>query len=85
VGTAAILAGAKADLADPVFNLAFTTTKAQVSASGDTGYTQGSFSINFTDPATKKPSTIQGYYLTIFKKQDGGSWKVVEDMATPAS
>lgn len=84
VGTKAITEGAKADMADPAFNLTFTTGKVAVSASGDTGYSKGSFTARFTDPKTKAGSGFSGFYLTLFAKQKDGSWKVVEDMATPA-
>jgi len=83
VGTKALTEGDKADLADPAFKLAFINGKTKVSASGDVGYTQGSFTLNYTDPKTKKPVTERGYYLTVFEKQADGSWKAVEDMATP--
>ncbi len=85
VGAAAIEESLKQELADPAFNLNFTTAKAVVAASGDLGYTQGSFTIRYTNPATKAAVSYSGYYLTVFKKQSDGSWKAIEDMALPAS
>lgn len=83
VGTKAMTEGATKDMADPAFSVTFTTAKAF--ASGDMGYTQGSFVIRYTNPATKAASGYSGYYLTIFRKQSDGSWKAVEDISTPAS
>jgi ketosteroid isomerase-like protein len=36
-----------------------------------------------TDKATSKPATSTGSYLTVYQKQDDGSWKAVEDFITP--
>ena len=36
-----------------------------------------------TDKATNKPVTSTGSYLTVFKKDDDGGWKAVEDFVTP--
>ena len=83
VGTKALSEGMQAEMADPAFNVTFTTAKAH--ASGDLGYTQGSFTIRYTSPSTKAPISYSGYYLTVFKKQPDGSWKAVEDMSLPAS
>jgi uncharacterized protein (TIGR02246 family) len=85
VGTEAILAGAKKDLADPGFHLNFTTGKVAVDRSGQGGYSKGSFTLRFTDPKTKGAAGYSGYYLTLFARQADGSWKVIEDMATPAN
>jgi uncharacterized protein (TIGR02246 family) len=85
VGTDAMTKGATKDMADPAFNVTFTTAKAQVAASGDMGYTQGSFVIRYTNPATKMPTSYSGYYLTVFRKQADGSWKATEDISTPAA
>ncbi len=84
VGTDAIAQGARKDLADPAFRLNFTTGKVAADASGETGYTKGSFTVRYTDPKTKAATGYSGYYLTLFVKQPDGSWKATEDMATPA-
>ena len=39
--------------------------------------------VTYTDPATKKPKTENGSYLTVYKKQPDGSWKAIEDFVTP--
>ena len=62
-----------------------TRAKAGVFAPGDTGYTKGSFTVRYTDPQTKAAASYSGYYLTLYSRQKDGSWKIFEDMATPAS
>ncbi|MBO9581563.1 MAG: DUF4440 domain-containing protein [Sphingobium sp.] len=84
VGTQAIMEGARTDMADPGFSLIFTTGKVAVSSAGDTGYSKGSFTARYTDPKTKSAAGFSGFYLTLFAKQKDGSWKAIEDMATPA-
>jgi ketosteroid isomerase-like protein len=39
--------------------------------------------MTMTDPATKKPATSKGSYLTVWQKQTDGAWKAVEDFVTP--
>ena len=67
------------DLADPNFKMSLSHEKTEVAASGDLAYRRGSYKITATDPQTKQVEHSVGTYLTVFKKQAGGSWKVVED------
>ena len=53
--------------------ISWTPTSASVSASGDLGYTVGTYTMSPGASAEK------GKYLTIWRKHDG-SWKVVEDI-----
>jgi uncharacterized protein (TIGR02246 family) len=74
-----------AALSDRNFQLTFDSDKIEVS--GDLAYSRGHFSEKYTDPKTAKVMTDSGAYLTIYKKQQDGSWKVVEDfvVADPAT
>lgn len=67
-------------LKDPAISLQFSPTVTDVSKSGDYGYQRGTYSMVMTDPKTKKPMTETGSYVSVFKKQFDGSWKVVEDI-----
>ena len=67
------------DLADPNFKMILSHEKTEVAASGDLAYRRGSYKITATNPQTKQVEHIVGTYLTIFKKQADGSWKIVED------
>lgn len=73
------------DLKDPAFTLDFTNEKTDVAASGDIAYTRGTFRVAYTDPQSKKVENVAGNYVTIFKKQADGSWKVVEDISSPGA
>jgi uncharacterized protein (TIGR02246 family) len=85
VGAAAIRAATDGDLKDPAFALDFANERTAVAAAGDMAYTRGSFRVAYTDPKTKQVSHESGSYLTVFRKQDDGSWKAVADYATPGA
>jgi ketosteroid isomerase-like protein len=69
----------KDDIADPNFKLSLSNEKTEVAGSGDLAYRRGSFKITATNPQTKQAEHSAGTYLTVFRKQADGSWKVVED------
>jgi ketosteroid isomerase-like protein len=75
-----IKAAWKFSLADPNFALTFQSTRAEASNGGDFVYTIGTYSMTVSNPKDKKPITDHGKYLTVFKKQPDGSWKMVADM-----
>jgi uncharacterized protein (TIGR02246 family) len=66
---------------DPAFQVHFSSDKIDVAKSGDLAYARGKFSENYTDKATGKVMSDSGSYITVYKKQDDGSWKAVEDFA----
>lgn len=63
----------------PKGTLTWKPSFADVSASGDLGYTIGSWEYTETDSTAGKSL---GYYVTIWKKQADGSWKFVFDTGT---
>ena len=63
----------------PGFALQFSPTKAEVSASGDIGYTVGTYETSVNGPGGA-PITEKGKYVAVWKKQADGQWKVVEDI-----
>jgi len=65
----------------PGFKLQWKATRADVSASGDLGYTAGTYELTM-DNAAGVPATEKGKYLTEWKKVNG-AWKVVEDGGSP--
>jgi uncharacterized protein (TIGR02246 family) len=79
-GKDAIHAAWKALLEDPNVKLTFSADRVELSASGDMATTKGSYTLTVTNPKTKKPIEDKGSYLTVYKKQADGSWKVIEDM-----
>lgn len=68
---------------DPAFTVEFASDKVDVSSGGDMAYARGHFTEKYTDKDTNKVMSTSGSYLTVYKKQDDGSWKVVEDFAVP--
>ena len=54
----------------------------EMAASGDLGYTYGTASWPGADAQGKK-TTRTGKYLTVWKRQADGSWKVVADIGNP--
>lgn len=71
------------DMKDAAFSIDLANQDAQ--ASGDLGYTRGTFNVTFTDPGTKKKGTMSGNYVTVFRRQTDGSWKAVADYASPGA
>lgn len=60
-------------------HLTWTPVGADVSASGDLGYTYGTFEFRSKDK-DGNPAIAHGKYTSIWKMQADGSWKVVLDM-----
>jgi ketosteroid isomerase-like protein len=60
------------------YQLTWTPTEAQMGPSGDMGYTWGHFEGRSKD-ANGNPVVTSGRYMTIWRKEPDGSWKVVLD------
>jgi ketosteroid isomerase-like protein len=60
-------------------HLTWTPVGADISASGDLGYTYGNYEFRARDK-DGKPTVDHGKYTSIWKKQKDGKWKVVLDM-----
>jgi ketosteroid isomerase-like protein len=76
-------AGAKkvsaAYLADKTFSISWKTVHAEVSKSGEMGFTAGTYEDSFTGPDGKVVKE-KGKYLCNWKKQKDGTWKATHDM-----
>jgi ketosteroid isomerase-like protein len=72
----------KALLENKSISLRWQPISAEISKSGDLGYTVGSYTITRTD---EKGSAIvgTGKYLTVWRLQKDGSWKVEFDTGVP--
>ncbi len=81
-GVGAITETLHAMLGDPAFSLSFQTRRADVSSSGDLAYTQGTYQMSMTDPATHQIVKDHGSYVTVYRKEPKGTWKAVEDIAS---
>jgi len=63
----------------PGFSLHWDPAKADVSASGELGFTAGSYQMTMND-ASGRPMTEKGKYVTVWKKQQNGQWKASDDI-----
>ena len=69
-------------LTDPDFSIRWEPLAADVGASADLGYTVGQYEVHGKTPEGK-PFVERGKYVTVWKKQSDGSWKVVLDGGNP--
>ena len=60
-------------------SLTWAPVHADLAASGDLGYTYGTYEFRSKDK-DGKPAVSYGKYASIWKKQKDGNWKVVMDM-----
>jgi uncharacterized protein (TIGR02246 family) len=58
-----------------------TVTTVDLWLDGDTAYETGRYSYKF--PEKSQPVTEEGRYVTIWKRQTDGSWKIIMDMGVP--
>ncbi len=68
--------------ANPDFQLTWEPTRAEVIGGGDLGYTVGRYQLSGRDTEGKLVHRT-GSYLTTWRKQPDGSWKVVSDVGSP--
>ena len=64
--------------ADPNFILEWSPTKGELFKSGDLGYTVGRYTAKRKDKDGKFTET-HGTYITVWEKQEDGTWKIVCD------
>jgi uncharacterized protein (TIGR02246 family) len=65
--------------ADP--GVKVTVTTVNVWLDGDTAYETGKYKYEYTEKG--KPGVDEGRYVTIWKRQKDGSWKLTMDMGVP--
>jgi ketosteroid isomerase-like protein len=78
VGRAAIREVMAPELGDTTLSLTWRPVSAEVSASGDLGYTIGRWERSWR--GKDSTATLRGTYVTIWRKQGDGTWKVVLDV-----
>src|ERR1035437_8767084 len=81
-GKDAIRTTIKQMLTAPALSLKFRPSRVDVDKSGELGYTQGSYTMVMTNPATKRAINDHGTYVTVYRKQADGKWRAVADIAT---
>ena len=85
VGHDAIVQGMAQSVADPAFALDFANQKTDVAASGDLAYSRGTYTVSYTHPESGQSVTEKGNYVNIYKKQEDGDWKIIEDLTSPST
>jgi len=73
-----------AGLDDPNFSLSWEPRRADIAASGELGWTTGDY-VSEGIAKDGQPRRTQGRYVTIWRRQPDGSWKVVMDLGNPVS
>ena len=66
-------------LALPEVSISWKTAHAEAAASGDLGYTTGTYEVS-SKGADGKPAVEKGKYVCTWKKQKDGSWKAIHDI-----
>lgn len=81
-GKDSIQAVVTAWFADDTFSLTWQPTYAEGSATGDLGYTYGRYQSTGRD-AAGAVTRGTGSYVTVWRKQTDGTWKVALDIGNP--
>lgn len=68
--------------ADEAFTLTWEPTFAEVTGSGDLGYTYGRYQSTGRD-SMGNAITGSGWYVTVWRRDASGAWKVVADIGNP--
>ncbi len=63
----------------PEFSLRWSPATADVDGAGDLGYTIGTYRMEYREPGGD-PIAIDGKYMTVWKRQLDGTWRVAVDM-----
>jgi uncharacterized protein (TIGR02246 family) len=64
--------------------LKWQPTEVHVSASGDLGYSIGTYE-RMSKDASGRPTAATGTYVSIWRKQADGKWRAVLDIGTPGT
>ncbi len=81
-GHAAIRELMTPELSNPSYSLTWEPVEARVSRSGDLGYTIGRYESRAVGPDGQEMVTT-GSYVSIWRLQEDGSWKVELDIGNP--
>lgn len=67
---------------NPDFTLTWEPVKGEVFPAGTVGYTTGKYVARFKNKEGKRMES-HGHYITLWRKQEDGSWKIVGDSGAP--
>ena len=83
VGLEGILAEWDPILSKPDVSLTWSPDRVELAGSGDLGYTYGKYRWNGKG-LDGEPMVRNGKYVTIWRKERDGKWRVVVDLGTPS-
>lgn len=66
----------------PGFHITWEPENAAVAHAGDLGYTVGKNQVTMPD-STGRPVTVEGRYLSVWRKEPDGKWRCVAECSTP--
>lgn len=78
-GKEAVVTFFKGFLNDPRVTIDYHPGTKMFSDDGTLAYSTATYVESYTDPTTKKPTTVKGTNLSVWRKQADGSWKLVGD------
>jgi ketosteroid isomerase-like protein len=81
-GREAIRARYEKTFSNPDFTLTWEPIKAEVFPAGNVGYTTGKYVARFKNKEGRMMES-RGRYITVWRKQDDGTWKIVTDTGGP--
>lgn len=82
-GIAEIAAELRRLLSDQAFTFELDNRLTSVAASGDVGYSRGTYSFTYSG-SNGATGRVTANYLTVFRRYADGSWRAVEDVSAPA-
>lgn len=68
--------------ATPGFHLRFTPQRAEVSASGELGYTFGLYEARVEGPPESAPARSRGKYVSVWRKNSAGQWRILVEVGS---
>lgn len=81
-GRGEILVVMRRAFSDPAYRIRWSPERARVGAGGGTGFTVGSYE-TVTTGAAGRPVTTEGRYLTVWRRDEEGRWRVSLDVGIP--
>ncbi len=66
-------------VANPNFAISWETTEVEVAEAGDLGFASGTYEATVSDEEGK-PVSVQGKWVSVYKKQADGTWKWMTDI-----
>lgn len=70
-------------LADPNLSLSLDTNRVAVSPDGAMAVSSGAYTMRMSDPGSETPRMESGHFVTVWRKDADGVWRIIADINTP--